>query len=333
MAAIQSPPGLQMQMLGSLSLRRGGASVALPKSRKVRALLAYLTLATQPVTRSKLSQLLWDSASDPRGELRWCMSRLRTVVDEPGRRRLIVQDEDILLDWCDAEVDVLMVRAALHRGSLHQLELAELQQIAASFGGELLDGLSIDAAPLWQQWLMTERRRVQGTHITVLSEIVSRLPAAAQERLTFLGQWLQLDAFESKAHELLLSTLVGCGRIREAEEHLAATVRLFENESLDGTSIHEAFRNANNRSPLPSLRIDVVADTSRREQSPASVAHRASICVMPCLAATEQVAEARAYLPRIAAIEPGYKVHDLLTAFRLSTEVQGLFRTAARSLE
>ncbi len=60
--------------------------MALPPSRKLRALLAYLALAREPVSRSQLCELLWDAPSDPRGELRWCLSKLRRLLDSPGRQ-------------------------------------------------------------------------------------------------------------------------------------------------------------------------------------------------------------------------------------------------------
>jgi len=61
---------LQLQMLGALTIVRKGQVVELPKSRKVRALIAYLALAPRANTRSHLCELLWDAPSDPRGELR-----------------------------------------------------------------------------------------------------------------------------------------------------------------------------------------------------------------------------------------------------------------------
>ncbi|MGI8894668.1 MAG: transcriptional regulator, partial [Casimicrobiaceae bacterium] len=58
---------LQVRMLGPLTIRRDGVAVALPASRKVRALLAYLALAPLAVGRNQLCELLWDIPSDPRG--------------------------------------------------------------------------------------------------------------------------------------------------------------------------------------------------------------------------------------------------------------------------
>jgi DNA-binding SARP family transcriptional activator len=103
---------LELRLLGPMSVRRAGRSVALPASRKVRALLAYLALATQPVARSQLCELLWTVPNDPRGELRWCLSKLRSVIDEPGRPRIQAHDDRIRLELADCDVDALAVSRA-----------------------------------------------------------------------------------------------------------------------------------------------------------------------------------------------------------------------------
>ena len=100
------------------------------------------------------------------------------------------------------------------------------------------------------------------------------------------SKWLELAPFDRRVHELLLNALARRGRIREGEEHLAATARLFEAEGLDCTPLRDAWRSARAqgdgpprvRPPLP----------PRRRQQPASrddvvavAPRRASIAVMP----------------------------------------------------
>ena len=50
--------GLRLRLLGPLTVVRDGVPVALPGSRKTRALLAYLAMAPRPVGRSHLCELL-----------------------------------------------------------------------------------------------------------------------------------------------------------------------------------------------------------------------------------------------------------------------------------
>ena len=54
----------------------------------------------------------------------------------------------------------------------------------------------------------------------------------------------ELAPFDRRVHELLLNALARRGRIREGEEHLAATARLFEAEGLDCAPIRDAWRAA-----------------------------------------------------------------------------------------
>src|SRR4249919_786835 len=98
-AAIQrGGAALEIHALGPLRLSRRGRPVALPPSRKVRALLAYLALAPKPVARGPLCELLWDVPNDPRGELRWCLSKIRGLLDDRSRRRVHTRGDTVRLD-------------------------------------------------------------------------------------------------------------------------------------------------------------------------------------------------------------------------------------------
>src|SRR5688572_5783048 len=109
-----SVSGLQIRLLGPVLVSRDGAPVPLPRSRKVRALLAFLALAHAPLSRSRLCDLLWEVPNDPRGELRWCLSKLRSILDDGDRRRVVASgDALIALDLSDCVVDVVEVDHAL----------------------------------------------------------------------------------------------------------------------------------------------------------------------------------------------------------------------------
>ena len=88
---------VEIRLLGPLALQRGGQPIALPPSRKLRALLAHLALATRPLSRDALCELLWDLPSDPRAELRGCLSKLRGLLDGPDRRRVLTEGDAIRL--------------------------------------------------------------------------------------------------------------------------------------------------------------------------------------------------------------------------------------------
>src|SRR5512134_3666957 len=95
---------------------RGGERVELPPSRKTRGLLAYLALTGRAHRRERLCGLLWDVADDPRGALRWSLSRLRAVVDEPGRARIHAGRESVAFEPQGAWIDVVDLRRRVAPG-------------------------------------------------------------------------------------------------------------------------------------------------------------------------------------------------------------------------
>ncbi len=279
--------GLGVRLLGPISVRCGHEVLALPSSRKVRALLAYLVMAPHPVPRSRLCELLWDVPNDPRGELRWCLSKLRRLVDTPERRRVRTDGDTIRLDLADCFVDVSEITRAIQAG-IETLEPSQLAGLSALFGGDLLDGLDMERSPHFNAWLTAERRRFRARHTAVLEHLARRAPEA--DVLDHLEKWLELVPLDQSVHELMLRALARRGRLQDGEAHLAATVRLFEAEGLDPAPLRQAWRTARAQPvaaslPAPTAPPDlslpgVVVTTEPGLIQPAT-SRRASIAVMP----------------------------------------------------
>ena len=70
---------LELNFLGDLEVVRGGEVLPLPPSKKTRALLAYIALHERAFRREHLCELLWEIPDDPRGSLRWSLSKLRWI--------------------------------------------------------------------------------------------------------------------------------------------------------------------------------------------------------------------------------------------------------------
>jgi DNA-binding SARP family transcriptional activator len=131
---------LELRVLGELEVIRDGALVVLPPSRKTRALLAYLALTRRPHRRERLCEIFWDVPDDPRGALRWSLSKIRPFVDDPGCSRLIADrqtvellTEALNLDFFDAQACAGAEAAAT----------GELARAASSFRGPLLADLDL----------------------------------------------------------------------------------------------------------------------------------------------------------------------------------------------
>ena len=278
----QAVRALEVRLLGPLTIVRDGVALALPASRKVRALLAYLALATAAVTRSQLCELLWDVPNDPRGELRWSLSKIRGLVDTPDRRRVETQHDTVRLDLTDCFVDAIAVARAIDAG-VATLAPERQRMLSRLFNGDVLEGLDIDRSPGFNGWLTAQRRRFRGCHVALLEHLVRHVPD--DEALGHLEKWLQLAPFDHQVHAHLLTALARRGRIREGEEHLAATTKLFEAEGLDSAPIREAWRGARAQADGARVRVGAApveaAAGSSRDALVASAARRASVAVMP----------------------------------------------------
>src|SRR6201997_3412049 len=130
-------------LLGPLQVFQNEARLPQPTSRKVRALLAYLAMAPRPVTREKLCELFWDVADDPRSELRWCLSKLRPLVDRPTTTRIVADRKQVWIDTSSLDVDAQSVARHAQK-ALAGASPSELRSLLALFRGDFLDGLSVD---------------------------------------------------------------------------------------------------------------------------------------------------------------------------------------------
>jgi DNA-binding SARP family transcriptional activator len=269
-----------LRLLGKLSVSQGVEAISLPASRKVLGLLAYLAMAPRPLGRSQLCELLWDVPNDPRGELRWCLSKIRGVIGP----RVVTAADAIALDLTGCEVDALIVEQAARDG-IEKLSPARQRELAAMIRGEFLEGLEIERSPAFGAWVTAQRRRFRAVQAALLEQLAGA--PDDDEAFAYLEQWLELSPFDRRVHELLLTRLAARGRLREGEEHLGRAEALFETEGLDSGPIREVWRSA--KTPritavgAPHGR-DAFGDNNRAHgallQQPAG-AHRASIAVMP----------------------------------------------------
>jgi DNA-binding SARP family transcriptional activator/TolB-like protein len=274
---------LRVQLLGPFSIRLDGAAVPLPRSRKVRALLAFLALGTTPYSRSRLCALLWDVPNDPRGELRWCLSKLRTLLDDPDRRRVQTTGHGpVSLDLSDCLVDAVEIERVVEAGA-SRATTERLSEVCDLFGGDLLEGIEIDGNPEFAGWLIAQRQRYREMNLALLRDLVSRLPHASEETLRRLDQWLMLAPFDLEAHAAMVDVLLGCGRARDADQRVAAAIRAFEKEGLEWSPLRGML--AERKSAAGSAHAEATAATAAAVDAPPPDAtksrRRASVAIMP----------------------------------------------------
>jgi TolB-like protein/Flp pilus assembly protein TadD len=230
-------------------------------------------------------ELLWDVPDDPRGELRWCLSKIRGLIDDQGRKRVIADGSTIRLDLIDCQVDTLEVTRAPEHG-IQKLGVERQQALTALFAGELLEGLEIARSPMFDAWITAERRRFRGIQAVLLENLARALPHEAAA--PYIDEWLKLSPFDRNAHELLLSSLARQGRMADGEAHLASACKLFEADGLDSAPLRNLWRatrekHAAQAQPGPvlaPLSASLIEVRSFAPDTPAAN-RRASIAVMP----------------------------------------------------
>ncbi|WP_162623006.1 hypothetical protein [Billgrantia lactosivorans] len=222
---------LTLNLLGDLEVIRDGQVLVLPPSRKTRALLGYLARHSRPLSREHLCDLLWELPDDPRGSLRWSLSKLRRVVDAAGRPRLRADRHGVLLDTSDIDIDVVGLHA-LCRDGLAAADIDQLERTASRYRGHFLEGLELDRFADFHGWYLAEREAAMRAQTTLLTTLVQRLADTPERALPHAHAWVRLVPFDEAARAWLVRLLLALHRPREAEQQLQLGVRLIREAGL-----------------------------------------------------------------------------------------------------
>jgi len=130
---------LAVSLFGEFALFRDGERVDLPSSKKTRALLAYLALNPRPHRRERLCDMFWDRTDDPRAALRWSLTKLRPLVNDPQNERLHADRERIIF------------------------QKDSILSVPGDTEDQPLAGLDLPDCAAFQAWLVAERDQLQKT--------------------------------------------------------------------------------------------------------------------------------------------------------------------------
>ncbi|MDN3556915.1 BTAD domain-containing putative transcriptional regulator [Halomonas maura] len=237
---------LTLNLLGDLEVLHDDRPMSLPPSRKTRALLAYLALHVRPISRDHLCELFWERPDDPRGSLRWSLSKLRRLVDTPDRVRLVANRLTVGLDLEDLDVDVLRLHRLVDR-ELPDADLACLEATAARYRGPLLEGLELPNLHDFHGWCLAEREGAMRAQSRLLWSLVDRLGDASEHALPHARALVRLAPFDESARVRLVRLLQALHRPREAEQQYQLGMRLLKEAGLPVAGVLPAAR----RQPVP----------------------------------------------------------------------------------
>jgi DNA-binding SARP family transcriptional activator len=200
---------VSISVLGELRVQRDGQPVTLPPSKKTRALLAYLAVVQRPQRRERLCEIFWQIPDDPRGALRWSLSRIRQIVDAGEEGALRADRNFVALDTARFDCDFRAIHG-LKADQIETLDTPRMEALAESIYGGFLEDLYLANCPEFEAWRVAQAEQIEVMRLRLLRLLVDRLRKQPERALR---------------HAHVLYALAPASGLAEEIEHLAAQAR------------------------------------------------------------------------------------------------------------
>lgn len=214
MATVQDTSVLNVRLLGSLQAELDGTVLSLPKSRKARALLAYLFCHHQPQSRSKIGSLFFSSAADPAASVRWALSRLNAILPA----EVIVTD--------GANVAMRAGSFVSDLGVLEQLledpdtnRMGDYFAHGIPFEDDFLEGLTFSNLPEFETWRLTMQAHCERLQSTALRAVLGS-GVSGPRSIALAEKLVALDGQLEQSWSYLVASLSENGNDRDARRVL-----------------------------------------------------------------------------------------------------------------
>jgi TolB-like protein/DNA-binding SARP family transcriptional activator len=195
----------RLRLLGEFRLEDAAGRPVELRSRKARALLAYLALhPSGRETRERLAALLWGSMGDrrARANLRQAILDARAALADAAGQVLASAGDSLLLAFDSA----LEVDARRFRRLVAGDDTAGWAHAAELYRGELVSDLIVDEEP-FDGWLTAQRRAFERAACRLFARLAEARRAAGDDdgAETILRRWLALDPACEEAHRALIA--------------------------------------------------------------------------------------------------------------------------------
>lgn len=231
-------PGLEIFLLGGLTIKLAGGLVTGLEFRKAEALLAYLAGARRPVPRELLADLFWQDRSQAAalGNLRVVLTNLRQTLGAYltiTRQTVELKPDSFWLDAHDLEQKITAAKALLSAN--HPLSRNAATDIAAALGqyqGDFLQGVFIREAPGFDEWAVVERERLRRLAEDAHHDLIDFYLNTGEYRagIEWAGRLLALDPLRESAHRQLMLLLARDGQTAAALTQYEACTRILAAE-------------------------------------------------------------------------------------------------------
>lgn len=227
---------LSLYLLGPLAMESADGPLSI-RYNKARALLAYLALEGGFHTREALAFLLWPDASVQAGR-------------ENLRRMLFLLKDALKPDAIESSRDVLRLRAeaglwtdvgaftsvldseqrALAMGAV--IDAERIAHAVALYRGEFLQGLELDDAPDFGNWVQMRREQYHQRYLQALGMLVEshEREGNLQAGIECAEQWVAVAPLDDAAWHQMLRLLVKAGQLDRARREFQRYRHLLDME-------------------------------------------------------------------------------------------------------
>ncbi|HEY8507210.1 MAG TPA: AAA family ATPase, partial [Steroidobacteraceae bacterium] len=329
---------LELRFLGDLQVIRDGERLELPPSKKTRALLAYLVLTRRPQRREHLCELFWEIPDDPRGSLRWSLSKLRRLVDEPGRERIRADRLTVAFDASDVEVDVLALED-IASGDLERHSLAHLESAVTRYcGSNPLEGLELPAFGDFDAWCTATRESVTRAQLALLRAVIRRMGDDAERALPHAHTLVRISPYDEAARAMLICMLLRLGRHDQARQQYQIGERMLKEAGVPSSGELRRALSAPLPASLPAPQVAPAVPKTVQERSASAAAEAPPLVgrdaeLERIISALSQGIEQRRAALVLLCGEPGIGKSRLLEAVTERVAKQGVLLLQACAYE
>lgn len=221
---------IQLNVMLAMGLYRAGVEIPLISSRKTRALLAYLAITDKAHRREHLCEMFYDNTSDPRGALRWSLSKLRAIMDDEATVRLIKDNDTVKLDITTIDLDANFVRKVYEEP---QPPTHKLQRAAMLLSQKPLADLALPSSEDYELWLRGETEELQSLRGRIIQKLIHADDFADHEAVKWLRLWCRLEPFSHDAPFALWQKLTELDRKDDAKSVADEYAALMDEDAKD----------------------------------------------------------------------------------------------------
>lgn len=206
---------LRLELLGHHRILLAGSPLNGLVSAKAIGLLAYLSVTRTVHTRESLAGLLWSRSTErsARASLRMVLSNLRQSVGqdffETNRKTVsLTRTSDLWLDVAEFE------RLTGIQSDDIEESVTAWRQAIALYRGDFLEGITVNNAPEFEEWLLVRREYLRKLAVRTLDNLIrySIDTGDFADGIDQLSRLLTLDPWREDAHRELMRLLALSGR-------------------------------------------------------------------------------------------------------------------------